>query len=165
MPPPSPAPKPCSPKGSEFVASALKTRIQDDLNASRKERDKLRTLVLSTVLSDMRNKEIEQGSDLNDDDALQVVVKAIKLRNEASSQMRAAGRGELADKEDAQAEILSVYLPEGLDEDEVRALVRGLIASGNDQMGPLMGLVMAEIRGRFDGKEANRIVREELQGL
>jgi uncharacterized protein YqeY len=147
------------------VASALKTRIQDDLNASRKERDKLRTLVLSTVLSDMRNKEIEQGSDLNDDDALQVVVKAIKLRNEASSQMRAAGRGELADKEDAQAEILSVYLPEGLDEDEVRALVRGLIESGNDQMGPLMGLVMAEIRGRFDGKDASRIVREELQTL
>jgi hypothetical protein len=147
------------------VASALKTRIQGDLNTSRKERDKLRTLVLSTVLSDMRNKEIDQGSELSDDDALQVVVKAIKLRNEASSQMRAAGRGELADKEDAQAEILSVYLPEGLDEDEVRALVRGLIESGNDQMGPLMGLVMAEIRGRFDGKDASRIVREELQGL
>jgi hypothetical protein len=145
------------------VASALKTRIQGDLNTSRKERDKLRTLVLSTVLSDMRNKEIDQGSELSDDDALQVVVKAIKLRNEASSQMRAAGRGELADKEDAQAEILSVYLPEGLDEVEVRALVRGLIESGNDQMGPLMGLVMAEIRGRFDGKEASRIVREELQ--
>jgi hypothetical protein len=145
------------------VASALKTRIQGDLNTSRKERDKLRTLVLSTVLSDMRNKEIDQGSELSDDHALQVVVKAIKLRNEASSQMRAAGRGELADKEDAQAEILSVYLPEGLDEDEVRALVRGLIESGNDQMGPLMGLVMAEIRGRFDGKEASRIVREELQ--
>lgn len=145
------------------MASALKTRIQGDLNTSRKERDKLRTLVLSTVLSDMRNKEIDQGSELSDDDALQVVVKAIKLRNEASSQMRAAGRGELADKEDAQAEILSVYLPEGLDEDEVRALVRGLIESGNDQMGPLMGLVMAEIRGRFDGKEASRIVREELQ--
>jgi uncharacterized protein YqeY len=147
------------------VASALKTRVQDDLNASRKERDKVRTLVLSTVLSDMHNKEIDQGSELSDDDALQVVVKAIKLRNEASSQMRAAGRGELADKEDAQAEILSVYLPEGLDEDEVRALVRGLIESGNDQMGPLMGLVMAEIRGRFDGKDASRIVREELQTL
>jgi hypothetical protein len=147
------------------VASALKTRVQDDLKASRKERDKFRTLVLSTVLSDMRNKEIDQGSELSDDDALQVVVKAIKLRNEASSQMRAAGRGELADKEDAQAEILSVYLPEGLDEDEVRALVRGLIESGNDQMGPLMGLVMAEIRGRFDGKDASRIVREELQTL
>jgi hypothetical protein len=147
------------------VASALKTRVQDDLNASRKERDKFRTLVLSTVLSDMRNKEIDQGSELSDDDALQVVVKAIKLRNEASSQMRAAGRGELADKEDAQAEILAVYLPEGLEEDAVRALVRGLIQSGNDQMGPLMGLVMAEIRGRFDGKDASRIVREELQGL
>jgi hypothetical protein len=147
------------------VASALKTRVQNDLNASRKERDKVRTLVLSTVLSDMRNKEIDQGSELSDDDALQVVVKAIKLRNEASSQMRAAGRGELADKEDAQAEILSVYLPEGLDEDEVRALVRGLIESGNGQMGPLMGLVMAEIRGRFDGKDASRIVREELQAL
>lgn len=144
------------------MSSPLKDRIQADLNAARKERDKLRTLVLSTLLSEIRNREIDTRSDLDDDGVTQVVSKAIKQRKDASEQMRGAGRGELADQEDAQAEVLAGYLPEGLSEDEVRAIVREIIDGGVDQMGPLMGQVMPRIRGRFDGKEANRIVREEL---
>lgn len=144
------------------MASDLKKRIQDDLNAARKQRDKLRTLVLSTALSEVRNKEIELGSELDDDGVVQVVTRAIKQRKDASEQFRAADRGELADTEDAQAEVLSAYLPEGMSEGEVRSIVREIIASGADQMGPLMGQLMPRIRGRFDGKEANRIVREEL---
>ena len=93
-----------------------------------------------------------------------VVTRAIKQRKDASEQMRDAGRDELAEREEAQIEVLSDYLPEDLDEDEVRAMVRELIDSGADQMGPLMGRLMPRIRGRFDGKEANRIVREELGG-
>lgn len=146
------------------MSSDLKTRLQTDLNHARKQRDKLRTLVLSTALSEIRNKEIDEGGELDDDGVVAVLSRGIKQRKDASEQMRDAGRGELADKEDAQAEILAEYLPEGLSEDEVRALVRGFIASGVDQMGPLMGRLMPEIRGRFDGKEANRIVREELAG-
>jgi len=76
--------------------------------------------------------------------------------------MRAAGRDELASKEEAQLTVLSEYLPEGMSEDEVRALVRAAIEDGVDQMGMLMGRVMPQIGGRYDGKEANRIVREEL---
>lgn len=144
------------------MASELKRRIQSDLNAARKARDKLRTLVLSTILSDVRNREIEVGGELDDDGVVQVVAKAIKQRKDASQQMRDAGRGELAEQEDAQVAVLEAYLPEGMSEEEVRAVVRELIESGLDQMGPLMGRVMTEIRGRFDGKEANRIVREEL---
>lgn len=146
------------------MASELKTRIQSDLNAARKDRDKGRTLVLSTVLSEIRNKEIDSGKDLDDDGVVDVVTRAIKQRKDASEQMRDAGRDELAEREEAQIEVLSDYLPEGLDEDEVRAMVRELIDSGADQMGPLMGRLMPRIRGRFDGKEANRIVREELGG-
>ena len=144
------------------MASDLKSQIQSDLNAARKERDKLRTLVLSTLLSDLRNKEIEVGRELGDEDALQLVSRGIKQRKDASDQMRGAGRDELADREDAEADVLATYLPEGMSEDEVRTIVREIIASGVDQMGPLMGRVMPKIRGRFDGKEANRVVREEL---
>jgi len=144
------------------VASELKDRIQSDVNAARKARDKTRVLVLSTLLSEIRNKEIDGGGEVDDEGVVQVISKAIKQRNDAATQMRDAGRGELADQEEEQAEILQAYLPEQLSEDEVRALVREAIASGADQMGPLMGRVMPRIRGRFDGKEANRIVREEL---
>jgi len=144
------------------VASDLKTRIQADLNAARKERDKPRILVLSTLLSDLKNREIEAGGEVGEDGAVQVLSRAIKQRKDASEQMRAAGRGELADIEDAQSEVLSAYLPARLSEDEVRAIIREVIASGVEEMGPLMGQVMPKIRGRFDGKEANRLVREEL---
>ncbi len=146
------------------MSSDLKIRLRADLITARKSRDKLRTLVLSTVLSEVRNKEIDQRSDLDDDGVLQVVSKGIKQRKDAAEQMRAAGREELATTEDSQSEVLAEYLPEGLSEDEVRALVKQAIADGADQMGSLMGRIMPQIRGRFDGKEANRIVREELEG-
>jgi hypothetical protein len=144
------------------VASQLKSRLQADLNQARKQRDKERLLVLSTILADLRYREIEDGREATDEIATEVVVRAIKQRKDASEQMRAGGREELAATEDAQAEILSAYLPEGMSEDEVRGLVREAIASGVTEMGPLMGSLMPKIRGRFDGKEANRIVREEL---
>ena len=146
------------------MSSDLKIRLREDLTTARKARDKLRTLVLSTVLSEVRNKEIDQRSELDDDGVLQVISKGIKQRKDAAEQMRAAGREELAETEDSPSAVLAEYLPEGLSEDEVRALVRQVIADGADQMGALMGRIMPQIRGRFDGKEANRIVREELEG-
>ena len=146
------------------MPSDLKLRVQADLNEARKQRDKARTLVLSTLLSEIRNKEIDGRVDADDDAVIQVISKGIKQRKDASRQMRDAGREELAAIEDAQAGVLGEYLPKGLSEDEVRALVRAAIAAGANQMGPLMARVMPELRGRFDGKEANRIVREELAG-
>jgi uncharacterized protein YqeY len=144
------------------VSSDLKDRLKADLITARKARDKARTLVLSTVLADIRYKEIDLRADVGDDAVIEVLSKGIKQRKDASEQMRAADRAELADVEDAQAVVLAEYLPEGMSEDEVRALVRAAIADGADQMGALMGRLMPQIKGRFDGKEANRIVREEL---
>lgn len=146
------------------MSSELKSRIQADLNEARRARQKDRTLVLSTILSELKNREIEAGGEIDDDGAVRVISKAIKQRKDASEQMTAAGREELAAIEDAQAEILQAYLPEGLTEDEVRAMVREIVAGGAQQMGQVMGQLMPRIRGRFDGKEANRVVREELPG-
>jgi len=144
------------------VSTDLKSRIQADLVEARKARDKARVLVLSTIRSDIRNREIDSGQSLDDDGVIQVIGKAIKQRKDAADQMRNGGREELALVEEAQAEVLQAYLPRQLSEEEVRAMVRQAIAEGADQMGPLMGRIMPEIRGLFDGKEANRIVREEL---
>ena len=93
------------------MASDLKNQIQSDLNASRKDRDKVRTLVLSTVLSEVRNKEIEIGGDLDDEGIVQVISRMIKQRKDASAQFRDAGRAELADQEDGQVAVLADYLP------------------------------------------------------
>lgn len=144
------------------MAEPLKDRIRTDLNEARRAKDRLRTTVLTTVLSEIRNKEIEQGRDATDEDVIGVVARALKQRQEASQQMRDAGRAELADKEDREAEILDAYTPESMTDDQVRTLVRDAIASGADNMGAVMGQLMPRIKGRFDGREANRIVREEL---
>lgn len=140
----------------------LKARLRADLNQARRDRDRVRTLVLSTTLSEVRNREIELGAEASDDDVLQVIGRAIKQRRDAAEQMAAGGRPELAEKEEREAELLGAYLPEQLGEDDVRGLVREIVEGGADQMGAVMGQLMPRIRGRFDGKDANRIVREEL---
>jgi len=146
------------------LSAPLKNRLQSDLNESRKAREKLRTLVLSMTLSELRNREIEMGAEADEAEVLSVITKAVKRRKEAAEQMTAGGREELAEKEQQEAEILSKYLPEGLSEGEVRNIVREILAKGPKEMGPVMGQLMPRLKGRFDGKEANRIVREELAG-
>jgi uncharacterized protein YqeY len=144
------------------LSSSLKSRLHADLNEARKGRDKLRTLVLSTTLSELRNREIEMGGEADDPEVLAVLTKAVKRRKEAAEQMRSGGRDELAEREEAEGRMLSAYLPEGLSEEEVRDIVREIVAEGPREMGPVMGRLMPRLRGRFDGKEANRIVREVL---
>ena len=146
------------------MSAPLKNRLQSDLNESRKAREKLRTLVLSMTLSELRNREIEMGAEADEAEVLSVITKSVKRRKEAAEQMTAGGREELAEKERQEAEILSKFLPEGLSEEEVRNIVREILAKGPKEMGPVMGQLMPRLKGRFDGKEANRIVREELAG-
>lgn len=144
------------------MTETLKTKLRTDLNAARRGRDKLRTLVLTTTLSDVRNREIELGHEASDEDVLEVVNRAIKRRKEAAEQIRAGGRKDLAEKEEFEAGMLACYLPPQLMEDEVRQMVQQAIADGAQNMGAVMSVIMPRIKGCFDGKEANRIVREEL---
>ena len=141
---------------------SLKDQIRDDLNAARRERDKNRTTLLTMTISEIKNKEIEVQHELSDPEIVDVVQKAIKRRREASEQMRAGNRLELAEKEDAEAALLSAYLPPQMSEAEVRALIREAIEGGATTMGAVMGKISGKIKGLFDGKEANRLVKEEL---
>lgn len=141
---------------------SLRERIREELNAARRERDKQRTMLLTTTISEMKNKEIELKRELADAEVVDVVQKAIKRRREASEQMRAGGRVELAEKEEQEAEQLAAYLPPQLTEADVRALVREAIEGGATTMGAVMGKIAPRIKGVFDGKQANQIVKEEL---
>lgn len=144
--------------------SDLKARLQKDLGEARKSRDKFRTLVLSTTLSELRNREIDERREVGDAEVQEVVSRAIKQRRDAAEQMRSGGRPELAEKEEAEAELLKAYLPEQLSPDEVRAMIREIVEGGATAMGAVMGQLMPRIKGRFDGKEANGLVREALEG-
>ena len=142
--------------------SALFSRMQDELNMSRKAKDKTRTLLLSTIISDVKNKRIELMRDLTDDDVIDVIRKGIKRRRESIEMFDKANRRELADKERAEAAALEKFLPAGVSDDELRAAVRAAIAGGAANIGAVMGKVMPQFKGRAEGGTINSIAKEEL---
>jgi uncharacterized protein len=145
-----------------MAETSLKERLRADLNTARRGRDKLRTTVLTTFISEIRNREIEVGREVDDEEIQALATTAIKRRREAAEQMRGGGREELAAKEEQEAAMLQDYLPPQLGEDEVRAMVREAIAGGADNLGGVMKVVSPRTKGRFEGRELNRIAREEL---
>ena len=136
--------------------------MQAALTAARKAQDKDRTRVLGTVLSSLRNREIELRQELTDADAVDVLRKQIKLRRDAVEQFEKAGRVELAAADALQIRVIEEFLPPEVDPEEIRAAVRAAMADGARDIGKVMGRIMPAFKGRADGKVINQIVREEL---
>src|SRR6476661_4599248 len=137
--------------------AALLDRLHGDLTTARKAQDKTLTLVLSTTISEARNRELELRRDLTDDDVVDVVRKAIKRRREAVDMYTTAGRQDLADKERGEGTVLERYLPAQVDGAELRAAVRAAIDGGAANIGAVMGKVMAQFKGRAEGGTINAI--------
>lgn len=140
----------------------LQDRLAAELTAARKAQDKALTLVLGTILSDTRNREIELKRPLTDDDVIDVLRKGVKKRRESVEAYEKGSRAELAAQEAAEVVALERYLPAMASEDDVRNAVRSAIAAGASGVGPVMGAVMPQFKGRADGGMINRVVREEL---
>ena len=141
----------------------LGSQIQDNLNAARKAQDKPRTLLLGTILSAIKNREIELSRPPTDEEVIDVIRRGIKTRRESVEQYQKGGRTDLADRESAEIVILQEYLPPDVDPAEIRAAVKSAIAGGVKDVGKVMAQVMPQFKGRADGKVINQIVREELQ--
>ncbi len=130
--------------------------------AARKAGDKDRTLLLGTVLAALKNRELESSSPLTDQQVIEVLRKQIKQREDSVEQYNAAQRPDLAGREQAEIEILRTWLPPELDPEVIRIAARAAVADGANDLGKLMGKLMAEFRGRADGKLINQIAREAL---
>jgi uncharacterized protein YqeY len=133
------------------------------LVAARKAQDRDRTLVLSTILAAVKNREIELARELTDEDVIDVLRRGIKTRRESVEQYEKGGRDDLAAAERAQIGVIQEFLPPEVDPNEIRRAVREAIAAGAADVGRVMGQVMPRFKGRADGKVINAIVREELQ--
>jgi uncharacterized protein YqeY len=144
-------------------ASNLGETLRAAMNAARKAQDKDRTLVLGTIISNLKNREIDLRRPATDDEVVEVVRKGIKIRREAVEQYTAGGRQDLVEAEQAQIRVLEEFLPPAVDPEEIRAAVRQVIAAGARDVGKVMGQVVPKYKGRADGKLINQIVREELQ--
>jgi uncharacterized protein len=144
------------------MAAELFARLQGDLNNSRKAQDKASTLLLGTVLSEVKNKQIELRREPTDDDVVDVIRKAIKKRRESIDVYTKAARPDRAEQEKAEADALAKYLPAQVSEDELRTAVKAAIAGGANNIGAVMGKVLAQYKGKAEGGTINAIAREEL---
>ena len=145
---------------------ALKARIQEDVkNAMRaQQREQLATLRLVTAA--IKQKEVDERIDLGDEQVLAVLDKMVKQRRESLEQYRNAGRDDLADKEQAELDLIQTYLPEQLGADELADLIRSTIAelgaSSIRDMGPVMNALRGQVQGRADMKAVSQAVKDQL---
>ncbi len=143
--------------------SALVARLRGELVVSRKAQDKPRTLLLGTILADVMNRSIELGRDVTDEEAVEVLRRGVRKRREAAGIFGRAGRTDLEARESAEAVALEQFLPAALDDDAIRAAIRGAVKSGASSIGAIMGRVMPQLKGLADGARVSAIAREELE--
>ena len=146
---------------------SLSEKIAADFNRALKSGDKVRVAILRMVKSAVKNKEIEKGQALDDNEIEGVFRSFVKRAKESIEQFAAAGRTDLVEKEKAELAIIEEYLPKQFSEDETRELIRRAIAetgaAGPRDMGKVMKTVMAKGRGQIDGKLANVLLKEMLE--
>ena len=144
----------------------LKDQLTQDMKTAMKAKETDRLSTIRQLRSAIKNKEIEQRSELDDDGVISVIGTLVKQRREAAQMYSDNGRPELAAKEEAELIVLQQYLPTQLSEAEISKLVAQVIAEVSatsiKDLGKVMPQVMAKTKGLADGKVVNQIVREQL---
>lgn len=140
--------------------------IEADYKKAFKSSDKDAVSALRMLKSAIKNREIDLGRELTDDETVEIVSRETKRRNEAVAQYEAAGRPELAAHEKGDAAVYAKYLPAQLTEDELTVIVKEAVAAlgatGVQQLGKVMGAVMAKVKGRADGTAVQAVVKRVL---
>jgi uncharacterized protein YqeY len=147
------------------VAEA-KDRLQREIREALKGGQKVRLGALRMLAASVKNREVELGHELSDEELVEVAGREVKRRKEAAEAFEGGGRPELAEKEREEQAVLESYLPAQLSEDEVNALIEEAVAttgaSGPGDLGKVMGYVMGKAKGRVEGGTVNRLVRARL---
>ena len=147
----------------------LRETLDSDLKDAMRNKEALRRTVLRTMLSEIRNAEINSQTTLDDEGIISVLTKQVQQRKDSVEAYNAANRQDLVDKETEEINIISVYLPDQLLPEEIEGIIKAAIletgASSLSDMGKVMGFVMPQVRGRADGKIVNTIVTEILRAL
>jgi uncharacterized protein YqeY len=157
-------PKAAAPEQGSHVN--LKERLLADLKEAMRRGDAMRRDTIRMARAVVINAEIAWQHEANDQEVQQVIAQEVKRRLEAIEMFRQGGRDDLVRAEEAQLAVLREYLPEQLSREQVTEVVRRVIdelgATGLAQMGPVMRQVMAELKGKADGRMVNEVVREAL---
>jgi uncharacterized protein YqeY len=145
---------------------SLTEQLQADMKAAMRDGDALRRDTLRMVIAAAQNAAKDKRAPLTDEETLEVLGREVKKRRESIAAYQAAGREDLAAREQAEIDILAPYLPEQLTDDEIRALAREAVAASGatapKDIGRVMSVLMPQVKGRADGTLVSRIVNEEL---
>ena len=143
-----------------------KEKLQADLHQAMKDRDNVKRSVLRLLLAAIKNAEIAKRDSLDNPDILGIVAKEIKQRNESIEAFKQGDRQDLVAQEEAEMAILKEYLPRQLSREEViieaRQVIEEVGAQGPRDKGKVMSKIMAQLKGKADGREINEIVTELL---
>jgi uncharacterized protein len=150
--------------------SGMKQRLHDDMTAALKARDEIRKSTLRMALTAITKAEVagKEARELSDAEVVDVLSSEAKKRRESVVAYREAGRDELADKEQAEADILAEYLPEQLSQEEIVALVtEAVAATGAAELGPrgigkVMGALQPKVKGKAEGAVVSAEVKRQL---
>ena len=140
----------------------MKQKLQDDLKASMKSGDKLRTMTLRGVLAEITRVEKDVRREANEAEIVQIIKRERARRDEALDFARRGGRADLVAQNEEEARVLDSYLPAALDENELRAAIAEQMAAGVKQMGPLMKALKDRFGARLDGRLASQLVKEAI---
>jgi len=144
----------------------LKQRLSDDLKKAMRSGDITRRNTIRMLMAAINNAEIARQSKLEDSDIFGVITKEIRQRRESIEAFKKGKRQDLVDKEEAEAAVLQGYLPQQMTHEEVVEAARKVIAevgaAGPGDKGKVMPKLMAQLRGRADGREVNEVVSELL---
>ncbi|MEJ2212809.1 MAG: GatB/YqeY domain-containing protein [Gammaproteobacteria bacterium] len=144
----------------------LKQQIQEDMKAAMKGGDKPKLGVIRLILAAIKQKEVDERIELNDEQVLAILDKMVKQRRDSITQYEDAGRTELADQEKFEISVIQAYLPEQLGEAEILAMIDEAVAttgaSSMKDMGKLMGILKPKLQGRADMGQASALVKQKL---
>lgn len=144
----------------------IKDRIREDMKTAMRSHDAASLSTIRLLLAAIKQREVDEQIDADDAIVLQVIAKMVKQRRDSVEQYVSGGRQDLADKEAAEIKVLEGYLPKGLSDEEVNAVIDAAIAevgqTGMAAMGKVMGLVKAKVAGRADLGKVSALVKARL---
>lgn len=145
---------------------SLKQQITEDMKAAMRAKDAARLGAIRLLLAAMKQREVDERIELSDADVVAIIEKMNKQRRDSISQYEAAGRQDLADVEKFEMGVLAEYMPQQFSEAEILAAVAGAIASsgatGQQDMGKVMGILKSKLAGRADMGKVSALIKAQL---
>ncbi len=143
-------------------------QLQSDLTVALKSGDTVTRGTLRFLISAVKKYEIDTylpgaSGKLSEDDVVKILRKQVKTHEESIAAFNKGGRTDLVDKETKELAILKKYLPQEMSDEEIRVIVKNVLANGAKDFGPVMGQVMKKVAGRAGGNRVQEMVKIELQ--